>query len=289
MIDLWANVLVSGLLIGLVYALVALGLTVIFGVMRIVNFAHGEMVVAGMYIGYGCSVALGLPAPVAAVVAATVLFVAGYWLQRLVVQHFVARPEHVQFILFIGIALVVTGLHLMLFGPDARAAESDLSFAVLRLGPLNIDVVRLQAAVASAALIAGLGLFLKMSRFGRSLRGAADNRTGGLVIGLNIPRIYAITSGIGAACAGAAGALVSPIFDVQPFLAVDMTMIAFITVIVGGLGSFPGALVAGLFIGVSEAAAALLIAPAMKSALSYALLVIVLLLRPRGLFNAKAT
>ena len=288
MVQLWANVLLSGLLIGLVYALIAYGLTIIFGVMRIVNFAHGEMVVAGMYVGYGCVGLLGLGVFPAAVIAAILLFAFGYALQRLVVQRFVSRPQHVQFILFIGIALVITGLHLMLFGPDARSAGSDLSFAVVRLGPLNVDLVRVQAAGAAALLIAALGAFLKYSAFGRALRAAADNRVGGLVIGLNIPQIFAVTAGIGAACAGAAGALVSPIFDVQPFLALDFTLIAFVTVIVGGLGSFAGALVAGVLIGISEASAALLLDPSMKTAFSYALLVVVLLLRPKGLFGASA-
>jgi branched-chain amino acid transport system permease protein len=288
MFQLWANVLASGLLIGLVYALIAFGLTVIFGVMRIVNFAHGEMVVAGMYIGYGCAVLFKLPVMASAILAAIVLFVFGYALQRLVIQRFVNRPQHVQFILFIGIALLITGLQLLLFGPDARSGGSDIGFAVVRLGPLNLDLARVQAAAAATLLIAVLGLFLKFSPFGRSLRAAADNQTGGLVIGLNIPRIFAVTTGIGAACAGAAGALVSQVYDVQPFLAADVTLTAFVIVIVGGLGSFAGALVAGVLIGMSEASAALLLNPAMKTAFSYALLVTVLLLRPKGLFSARA-
>ena len=287
-VQLWANVLAGGLLIGLVYALIALGLTIIFGVMGVVNFAHGEMVVAGMYIGYGCATELGLPVFVSAAVAALILFALGYILQRLVVQHFMTRPQHVQFVLFIGIALLVTGVHLMMFGPDARSSGSDLSFAVVRLGPLNLDLVRVEAAGAAAAIIAALAAFMRVSAFGRALRAAADNRVGGLVIGLNIPRIFAVTVGIGAACAGAAGALVSPVFDVQPFLALDFTLIAFVTVIVGGLGSFLGALVAGVLIGVSEASAAIVLEPAMKTAFSYALLVLVLLLRPKGLFSAGA-
>jgi branched-chain amino acid transport system permease protein len=288
MFQLWANVLASGLLIGLVYALIALGLTVIFGVMRIVNFAHGEMVVAGMYIGYGGAVLFKLPVMASAILAAIVLFVFGYALQRLVIQRFVNRPQHVQFILFIGIALLITGLQLLLFGPDARSSGSDIDFAVVRLGLLNLDLARVQAAAAATLLIAVLGLFLKFSSFGRSLRAAADNQTGGLIIGLNIPRIFAVTIGIGAACAGAAGALVSQVYNVQPFLAADVTLTAFVIVIVGGLGSFAGALVAGVLIGMSEASAALLLNPAMKTAFSYALLVIVLLLRPKGLFSARA-
>ena len=282
---LWLNVLVGGALMGLVYGLIACGLTLVFGVMRLVNFAHGEMVVMGMYAGYWLSVLAGIPTLAAVPIAAAGMFAFGYALQRLVLQRFTSRPQHVQFILFVGIALVITALHLMMFGPDARAVTSPLSFETLDLGPLSLDLVRVQAAAGAALLAALLVLFIALSPIGRAVRAAADNPLGGLVVGINIPRVYAVTAGIGAACAGAAGTLVSPMFDTQPFLAVDFTLIAFVTVIVGGLGSLPGALVGGVLIGVAEAAAALAVDPALKSAFSYALLVVILLIRPAGLFG----
>ena len=288
MLQLWLNVLAGGVLMGVVYALVACGLTVVFGVMRVVNFAHGEMVVAGMYIGYWSGTLLDIPALPAAGLAALALFAFGYALQRIVVERFMTRPQHLQFILFVGVSLVLTGLHLIAFGPDARSLASPASFATLALGPLRLDLVRVEAAAAAAALMGALALFLRLSTFGQAVRAAADNRLGGFVIGLNIPRIFAVTMGIGAACAGAAGALVAPVFDTQPFLAVDFTLIAFVIVIVGGLGSLSGALVGGVLVGVAEACAALVIDPAMKSAFSYGLLIVVLLLRPNGLFGAKA-
>ena len=134
-------------------------------------------------------------------------------------------------------------------------------------------------------LIIALMLFLKFSTLGRSIRAAADNLIGAQVIGIRVRKVYAVTAGIGMACAGAAGALVAPIFDTQPFLATDFTLIAFIIVIVGGLGSLTGALLGGVLIGLSEALAALVISPALKTTFSYALLVLVLLLRPNGLFG----
>ena len=288
MLQLWLNVLAGGVLTGIVYALVACGLTVVFGVMGVVNFAHGEMVVAGMYIGYLGATWLGLPTLPAAILAAGVMFVFGYALQRWLVERFMTRPQHVQFILFIGLSLVITALHLMIFGPDPRAAPSSLAMDVIELGPLHLDRARVEAASAAAALIVALVAFLRLSPFGQAVRAAADNRLGGLVIGLRIPRIFAVTAGLGAACAGAAGGLIAPIFDTQPFLAVDFTLIAFVVVIVGGLGSLSGALVGGVLIGLAEASAALLIDPAMKTAFSYALLVLVLLIRPDGLFGARS-
>lgn len=285
MSSLWLNVIATGALMGIVYGLIALGVTIIFGVVRIANFAHGEVVVIGAYLAFWAGTLLGIPTLASAVLAALVLFALGYVLQRLVVQRFVASPHHLQFILFIGLALLITGLHLIFFGPNARSIPADLSFQVVALGPFRLDLPRVQAAAAAAALIVALGAFLRYSTFGRCVRAVADNRLGGMVVGLNIPRIYAATVGIGFACAGAAGALVSPIFDVQPYLAVEFTLVAFVVVIVGGLGSFAGALAAGLIVGVSEAVAALLIAPSLKSAFAYALLILVLLLRPRGLFG----
>ncbi len=287
MTTLYLNVIAGGILIGVVYALIALGLTIIFGVMRIVNFAHGEMVVIGMYVGYGLWSVTKAPLWMIAPAAALVLFVLGYALQRAIVNSFIDRPQHSQFILFISFALMITGLHLVLFGPDPRPIEMIESMQSYAIGPLRLDVVRSQAALMALAFIAALIVFLQQSTFGRSIRAAADNLTGARVIGIRVHTVYSVTAGIGMACAGAAGALVAPIFDTQPFLATDFTLIAFIIVIVGGLGSLTGALLGGVLIGLSEALAALMISPSLKTVFSYALLAIVLVFRPNGLFGEQ--
>ena len=200
---------------------------------------------------------------------------------------FIDRPQHSQFILFISFALMITGLHLVLFGPDPRPIEMIESMQSYAIGPLRLDVVRSQAALMALAFIAALIVFLQQSTFGRSIRAAADNLTGARVIGIRVHTVYSVTAGIGMACAGAAGALVAPIFDTQPFLATDFTLIAFIIVIVGGLGSLTGALLGGVLIGLSEALAALMISPSLKTVFSYALLAIVLVFRPNGLFGEQ--
>ncbi len=287
MTTLYLNVIGGGILIGTVYALIALGLTIIFGVMRVVNFAHGEMVVIGMYIGYGLWTATKLPPWMLSPAAAIALFALGYVLQRGIVNAFIDRPQHAQFILFISFALIITGLHLVLFGPDSRPIQMIESMQSYSVGPLRLDVVRTQAALMALLLIAALMLFLRHSTTGRSIRAAADNLVGAQVIGIRVRRVYAVTAGIGMACAGAAGALVAPIFDTHPFLATDFTLIAFIIVIVGGLGSLTGALLGGMLIGLSEALAALMVSPALKTTFSYALLVVILLWRPHGLFGER--
>jgi branched-chain amino acid transport system permease protein len=283
----YLNVIAGGLLIGVVYALIALGLTIIFGVMRVVNFAHGEMVVIGMYAGYWLWSATHLPLWVLAPAAGALLFVIGYGLQRGLVNSFIDRPQHAQFILFIALALIITGLHLVLFGPDPRPILDPVTMQSYAWGALRLDKVRAQAALMALLIIAALVAFLRYSTIGRSIRAAADNLVGAQVIGISVRRVYAITAGIGMACAGAAGALIAPMFDTQPFLATDFTLIAFIIVIVGGLGSLPGALFGGVLIGLAEAVAALAFSPALKTIFSYALLVFVLLLRPNGLFGER--
>ena len=287
MLDLYLNVVVGGLMIGAVYALIATGLNVIFGVIRIVNFAHGEMVVIGMYIGYGVWKFTGWPPLAAVPVAMAALFALGYAFQRLVANDFIREPQHVQFILFIALALMITGLHAIFIGPEPRGIQSAASFEVYRVGAVRIDAVRMQAALVSLLLMGMLWAWLKYSLTGKALHAAADNLIGGQAIGIRIPHLYALTAGVGAACAGAAGALVAPIFDTQPYLAPDFTLLAFITVIVGGLASLPGALLGGLLIGLAEALAATLISPSMKSLFSYGLLIVVLLLRPAGLLGRK--
>jgi branched-chain amino acid transport system permease protein len=285
--SLYLHVVIGGILIGVVYALIALGLTIIFGVMRIVNFAHGEMVVIGMYVAYGMWFATHWPPWTLAPVAALALFLVGYALQMGVVNAFIDRPQHAQFILFIAFALIITGLHLALFGPDPRPIQSADSLRSYVIGPLRLDVIRTQAALAALAMIGALILFLQQSTLGRSIRAAADNPVGAQVIGIKIKRVYAVTAGIGMACAGAAGALISPLFDTQPFLATNFTLISFIIVIVGGLGSLTGALLGGVLIGLAEAVAAVIVSPALKTTFSYALLILVLLLRPNGLFGER--
>jgi branched-chain amino acid transport system permease protein len=278
-----ANVVVSGILTGLVYGLMALGLSVIFGVVRVVNFAHGEMTVVAMYAAFFLFNVWHLDPLVALLPIAAGLFVIGYALQATLINPFVARPEHEQFILLVGIALIITNLLLMVFGPDALHVEPSYAYDSLTVGPLVIDTLRLYAAGAAIVATAALLLFFRYSLTGMAIRACADNLLGAAVTGLDYKRLYAFTFGIGAACAGVAGALMILLADATPQLAPTFTLLAFIIVIVGGLGSMAGALLGGVLIGLSEALAGLFIDPSLKSMVSFGLLVLVLILRPQGL------
>lgn len=284
-----AQAIVKGLLTGMVYGLMALGLSVIFGVMRVVNFAHGEMMVVGMYLAWAAFEFLKIPPLLSLPLIAALFFGLGYILQRGVIQRFIGRPDHQQFLLLLGLGLVLANVCLAIVGPDSRGVQLDSQFDSYELGPLVFDAVRTQAALAALVITGLLGLFFTRTRTGKSIRAASDNHLGALVVGLNVRRLYAITFGVGAACVGAAGALMITIIPVTPFLSAEYTLLAFVIVIVGGLGSMTGALMGGLLIGISEAVAGLLLDPSLKSMFSFGLLILVLLLRPQGLFGRRAT
>lgn len=279
---------VTGLLTGLIYGLMALGLSVIFGVMRIVNFAHGEMSVIAMYAAWAAARYLGLDPLLSLLPIAALFFGAGYLLQRGLIQPFVSRPDYMQFILLISVALILTNGALLAFGPEARGIQVDYAFDSYEIGPLLVDKVRLLAAGAALGLTALLLAFFRFTLTGKAIRAAADNRTGAQVIGLDIGRLYAVTFGIGTASLGAAGVLMALLNDAIPRLGPELTLLSFVIVIVGGLGSMAGALAGGALIGVSEALAGTLLQPSLKSMFSFGLLVLILLLRPRGLLGERS-
>ena len=285
--DFWtlANAVTSGLLIGLVYGLSALGLSVIFGVIRIVNFAHGEIMVVGMFFALLMFRWLGLDPLLSVPLAAALLFGFGYVLQLLVVSRVSHLPEHMQFLLLAAIAIMIVSALLMIFGPDAQGVQVGYAWDSFAVAELIVDYPKMFAAIAAVIVAALLLAFFKYTATGKAIRACADNRVGAQVVGLNVSQLYALTFGIGAACLGAAGAIILLLFEAHPYLAPGYTLLAFVIVIIGGLGSLFGALLGGILIGVSEALAAVLFQPSMKTAFSFALLILVLLLRPQGLLG----
>lgn len=286
-LELILNVVVQGLMTGLVYGLMALGLSVIFGVVHVVNFAHGEFAVLAMYMAYLAFVTLGIDPIVAALPIAGLLFGLGYAMQRVVINRFVGRPEHEQFILLVAIAMIVLNLLLMGFGPDARPVNLPYALDSYLVGPLIVDKVRIIVSGVALAVSAALFAFFRFTRIGTAIRACADNLTGAAVVGLDVKSLYAWTFGIGLACVGLAGAMLVTIADVAPTLAPGYTLLAFIIVIIGGLGSLTGALLGGVMIGVCEALAGFFLQPSMKSLFSFLLLIAVLVLRPQGLMGTR--
>ena len=287
-IDVYLNVAVAGILTGLVYGLMALGLSVIFGVVRVVNFAHGEMMSIAMFLTIVLYTALHLDPLVMLVPVAAVLFVFGYALQVGLINPFIGRPEHSQFLLLVAIGLIIVNVLLIVFSPDARTVQTSYAFDSFQIGALIIDATKLYAGTAAIVVAALLFAFFRFAPLGKAIRACADNYVGALVVGLDVKRLYALTFGIGAACVGAAGVMMTLIVDVTPMIGPAYTLLAFVIVITGGLGSMAGALLGGLLIGVTEALAGLLFTPSAKSMFAFAILVVVLLFRPQGILGKRS-
>jgi branched-chain amino acid transport system permease protein len=282
-----ANVVISGLLTGIVYGLMALGLSVIFGVARVVNFAHGEMMALAMYLAVFLFSTLHLEPFLSVAPVAVVFFIFGYVLYGAVIHPFVTRPEHSQFILLLAVGIIITNSLLILFGPDARAISLDYLLEPIELGPLLIDRGKLYAGLIAFGAAAGLFALFGFTHTGTAIRACADNWLGAKVVGLDVKRLYALAFGLGSACGGIAGCMMIMLVDLTPGLGPAYTLLAFVIVIVGGLGSMTGALVGGVLIGVSEALAGFYVTPSAKGMFSFALLILVLLFRPRGLLGSK--
>src|SRR6202171_395765 len=285
--DLVINVVIAGVLTGLVYGLMALGLSVIFGVVRVVNFAHGEMMTIAMYAATVLFAALKLDPFIAMLPIAAAFFVFGYAMQAGFINPFITRPEHSQFMLLVAVAIVMVNALLMIFGPGARNVQVDYQLESFEIGKILIDKARLYAAFAAIVAAAALFAFFKFTLVGKAIRACADNHLGAKVVGLEVKHLYALTFGLGSVCLAVAGCAMVVLVDVTPGLGPYYTLLAFFIVIVGGLGSMGGALLGGVLIGASEALAGLFIVPSAKSMFSFGLLILVLLFRPQGLLGRR--
>ena len=280
--------IVSGLLFGGVYSLMAVGLTLIFGVMRVVNFAHGDMMVWGMYLAYVLATRAGVDPYVSFLVCAGALFALGLAVQRGLVDRIVDAPHEMQILLMLGVALVLENVALLAFGPEPTRVRSPLASATLWLGPVFVDVARLVTFLVAVALTTALWAFLFRTDLGRTIRAAADNTYGALVIGTDVRRVYAVAFGVGAASVGAAGALVSPILPFQPPTGLSLSVASFNIVIIGGMGSLLGAFVGGLLVSLAESLGAVFLKPSLKELFSFSLLIVILVFRPAGLFGRRS-
>jgi branched-chain amino acid transport system permease protein len=299
-LDLLFQLAVSGFLLGGVYSLIALGLSLIFGVMRVINFAHGEMMVWGMYVAYTILLWTGVDPFFSFLVSAVILFFIGYLLQWTVVNRIIDSPEAMQVLPLVGMAMVFENSARIIWGPDYISPQSRFALSSLSLGSLMIDVPRLFAFSLAIIITLIVLLFLKKTDTGKSIRAAADNRTGALLVGTDVNKVYAICFGIGTACVGAAGGLLVPLMPLSPHIGAPFTLVSFIIVILGGMGSLTGALVGGLIIGVAESIGPEVITNifrgigldlefphTMKQVVSFFILIIIMILRPKGLLGGK--
>ena len=272
---------------GGVYGLIALGLSLIFGVMRVINFGHGEMMVFAMFLSITMLLSWGLDPYLSLPICALIMFGIGYLVQLVFVNRILDLPEAMQVLVLVGLGIIFENSTLMIWGGSDISPKTSLDLSSIRLGPLTVDVPRLIAFVLSILITLIVIIFLKKTTIGKSIRAAADNRFGALIIGTHINRIYGICFGIGAACVGAAGSLLVPLMPAKATMGAPYTMVSFVIVILGGMGSLIGALIGGLIIGVAESLGTVFLPSSMKQIVSFSIMVIILLFRPQGLFGGK--
>ncbi len=278
------NVLVFGILLGGIYGLVSIGLNLIFGVVRIVNFAQGELVMFGMYGSYYAYAQFGINPYLSVLVVAPLVGLLGMAIQRLVIHPLRDEPNMQIFATF-GLLIMFQNIMLAVSRGEAYSIGGQVGSTVLTVGDLKISVVRLVTFVAVTLITIGLHLFLSRTMAGKSIRAVTQDKRAARAMGINVERTFLITFGLGAALAGMAGAMLTPIYSITPAVGGNFILAAFAVVVLGGLGSVWGAYIGGLIVGVVEAFAGYYIDPALKNAIWFIIFLVVLIVRPAGLFG----
>jgi len=277
----------NGLLIGGVYALIGVGLTLIFGVMRTINFAHGEFVVLGMYAAIVFNQALGWDPYFSLVVALPVGFLAGVLIQRVILATIVDAPEESSLLATLGLSLIIANSLLLIFGGEPKSVLVPYASSTISLGGgVNLSIVLLLAGIATVVAIGGLHLLLNRTEIGRAIRGTAENRLGAELVGINTKRIHAVVFGIGMMLAVAAGVALIPLLFASPTTTGTVfTLKAFVVTVLGGLGNIGAAIGGGLLLGVVEVLGASYLTSEYRDAYGLVAFILVLLFRPEGLFG----
>jgi|ERR1039457_1144903 branched-chain amino acid transport system permease protein len=283
------QVVISGILLGVIYALVSVGLTLIFGVSRVKNFAHGDFVMLGMYGTYLLNSRFGIDPYFALLIVAPAMFGFGLIVARLLIKPIIGAPQVAQVFATLGLGLVLQNIALFIFGGDFRSVTSVASGHIVRFMGISLPLPSLIAFVVAIAVILGLYVFLRSSYTGKAMRAVAQDRHAATLMSINVSKIDFLTFGLGAACAGIAGTLLMPLFPVYPTIGLNLVLVAFVIVILGGLGSLWGALIGGIAIGLTENLSAFFIGSEMRQIAYFVVFLLVLLIRPAGLFGVKGS
>jgi branched-chain amino acid transport system permease protein len=278
----------NGLTTGAVYALIALGLTLIYGVLHIINFAHGALLMVALYAVYFLKDRAGIDPYLALPIVVPAMFALGYALQRGVINRASHGKDENILLVTLGLAIVLENLALLLFKSDTRAIETAYTLTTVAIGPATISLPKLVAF--GGALVASALLLWVVNRtdLGRAIRAVAKEKHGARLMGIDVDHVYAMSFGIGLACVGAAACFLLPAYYVNPTVGSGFVLVAFTIVVLGGMGSFAGALLGGLLIGVVESLGGLFLGESLGQIGIFVIFIAVLLLRPQGLFGARA-
>lgn len=276
----------NGLLIGGVYALIGVGLTLVFGVMKVINFAHGDFVILGMYCAVLLNALLGWDPYLSLLVAMPLGFLTGAILQRLILSRLVDAPPESSLLVTLGLALVIGNMLLLTFGGEPKSVNVAYASSTLAFGEVSVSLILLLAGLATLVVIAGLYAILNQTELGRAIRATAENRLGAELVGINTRWIEAVVFGIGMALAVTAGVVLIPLLFATPtFSGAIFTLKAFVVTVLGGLGNIGAAIAGGLLLGVVEVLGASYLTSDYRDAYGLLVFLLVLLLRPEGLFG----
>jgi len=281
------QVLVSGILLGGIYAVISIGLTMIFGVTRIINFAHGEFLMLAMYGTFWLFTFYGMDPYVSLLIVTPAMFLVGLLAQWSVIQPILGAAPLMQIFATVGLSVAMQNAALLVWHADYRTVRTSYSTSVLEVGGLLVSTPRLAAFGVAVLMAVGFFLLFKYTYLGKALRAVAQDRRSAMLMGINVERIYLLSFGIGTACVGVAGAMLMPMYYTFPTVGTYFVLTAFVVVVLGGMGSMTGACVGGLIIGVIEAFSGFLIAPALKEAVYFVIFILMLLFRPWGLFGQR--
>jgi branched-chain amino acid transport system permease protein len=276
---------VSGVLVGGVYALIGIGLTLIFGVMRVINFAHGELLMVGMYVTYYAFTLAGMDPFVSVLLVAPLMFLFGVLLQRALIQRVLSALPQNQILLTIGLGLILSNTVMLVFTSDYKILSTSYSSGSVMLAGLSVSKPLFVSFLITAAITAALYAFLIKTDVGQAIRATAQDREAAQLMGVDVRRMGLLAFGLGTALAGTAGALISPTYYIFPQVGSAFTLKAFVVVVLGGMGSIIGATVGGLVIGTVESLAASYFSSGIKEIFVYLLFLFVLLVKPSGLLG----
>jgi branched-chain amino acid transport system permease protein len=288
MLETVGQAVINGLLIGGVYALVSIGVTLIFGVVKIVNFAQGEFVMIGMYISFFLATQFGIDPLVSLLVSMPVLFVIGVLIQHFLIRRVLGQNDMPQIFLTFALSLLLMNSGLMLFTANYRTVHTWYSDEALHLGPFYVPVAKLIAFVLAMALSAILWAFLHATDLGKAMRAAAQNRGVAVLMGINPNRVFCVALGIALALAGAAGSLLMPFYPAYPMVGQGFVLMAFVAVVLGTLGNVIGALVASLMMGIAESLGIQFVGADSGLIVVFLMLLLTLAFRPSGLGGGRA-
>ena len=280
-----AQAVINGLLIGGIYALVSIGVTLIFGVVKIVNFAQGEVVMIGMYISFFLANRFGIDPLASLLISMPVLFVIGVLLQHFLIRRVLALGDMPQIFLTFALSLLLMNVGLLMFTANYRTVQTAYSEAAIHIGALYLSVAKLIAFAVAMALSGVLWLFLHATDLGKAMRAAAQNRDVAMLMGINPERVFCVAVGVSLALAGAAGSLLMPFYPAYPMVGQVFVLMAFVAVVLGTLGNVTGALIASLMMGVAESLGVQFVGADSGLIVVFVMLLATLALRPSGLFG----